>query len=91
MRFGRKSNALREGCYQSLVFPLNIEDPVGAGDAFAAALIYGLLQDQDNRALINFATAACALKHSIKGDFNLASVEDIEKLATNNAASGVQR
>lgn len=88
---GAKAMLWRKGCYQSPVFPLNIEDPVGAGDAFAAALIYGLLQDQDNQALINFATAACALKHSIKGDFNLASVEDIEKLATNNAASGVQR
>ncbi|MBS4773313.1 MAG: sugar kinase [Proteobacteria bacterium] len=77
--------------FQSAVFPLHVVDPVGAGDAFCAALIYGMLRRMENQQLINFAAAACALKHSIKGDFNLVPLADIERLAAQNGSSGVQR
>lgn len=76
---------------QSAVFPLHVVDPVGAGDAFCAALIYGMLRQMENRKLINFAAAACALKHSIKGDFNLVPLADIERLACLNMPSGIRR
>lgn len=77
--------------FESEIYPMNVQDPVGAGDAFAAALIYALLNKFDGQYAVNFAAAACALKHSVKGDFNLASVNDIKKLASNNTTSGVQR
>jgi 2-dehydro-3-deoxygluconokinase len=60
----------------------NIVDRVGSGDAFMAGLIYGLLKKQDHQQALEFATAACAWKHSVEGDVNLASVEEIENLVT---------
>lgn len=58
----------------------HIVDRVGAGDAFMAGLIYGLSHDQTDQEALEFATAACAWKHSIEGDVNRASVEEIEAL-----------
>jgi 2-dehydro-3-deoxygluconokinase len=60
----------------------HIVDRVGSGDAFMAGLIYGLLKKQDHQQALEFATAACAWKHSVEGDVNLASVEEIENLVT---------
>ena len=70
----------------------DIVDRVGAGDAFAAGLIYGLNQygSKPQRAL-DFAVAASALKHSIFGDFNLATVAEVETLAAGNASGRVNR
>ena len=56
-----------------------IVDRIGGGDAFMAGLIYGLLHKGDQEAL-EFAIAASVLKHSISGDANLVSVEEVEKL-----------
>jgi 2-dehydro-3-deoxygluconokinase len=58
----------------------HIVDRVGAGDAFMAGLIYGLLKNITDKHTIEFATAACAFKHSVEGDVNLATVEEIETL-----------
>jgi 2-dehydro-3-deoxygluconokinase len=58
----------------------HIVDRVGAGDAFMAGLIYGMLQKKDDQAAIEFATAAGAFKHSVQGDVNVATVEEIEAL-----------
>jgi len=70
----------------------DIVDRVGAGDSFAAGLIYGLNRfgDDPQRAL-DFAVAASALKHSNFGDFNLASVEEVEALMAGNASGRVNR
>ena len=70
----------------------DIVDRVGGGDACAAGLIYGLNQygDAPQRAL-DFAVAASTLKHSIFGDFNLATVAEVEALATGNASGRVSR
>ncbi len=67
------------GISLSGAFPINVVDPIGAGDAFAAALIYGYLSGMDQERLIDFSAAACALKHRCKGDCNLMSLADIEK------------
>src|SRR5207253_2013941 len=48
---------------------MHIVDRVGAGDSFAAGLIYGLTSYGDDRKALEFATAASCLKHSIPGDF----------------------
>ncbi|MCW3997038.1 MAG: sugar kinase [Candidatus Bathyarchaeota archaeon] len=60
----------------------HIVDRVGGGDAFAAGLIYGFLNfGDDPQKILNFAVAASCLKHTIKGDFNLVTVAEVEKLA----------
>jgi 2-dehydro-3-deoxygluconokinase len=58
----------------------NIVDRIGAGDAFMAGLIFGLLTKKDDQASLEFASAACAWKHGIEGDVNLASAAEIEDL-----------
>ncbi len=70
----------------------HIVDRVGGGDSFMAGLIYGLLTwpENDQKAL-NFAVAASALKHTIKGDFNLATVEEVEKLMRGDTSGRVSR
>ncbi|ERM82720.1 2-dehydro-3-deoxygluconokinase [Rhodonellum psychrophilum GCM71 = DSM 17998] len=57
----------------------HIVDRVGGGDAYMAGLIYGLLFYSDQKAL-EFAVAASVLKHSISGDANLVSLEEVESL-----------
>jgi 2-dehydro-3-deoxygluconokinase len=57
-----------------------IVDRIGAGDAFAAGVLHGLIRSFDPQKTIDFATAAAVLKHSIPGDFNLVSAADVELL-----------
>ncbi len=65
-----------------------IVDRVGGGDAFTAGFIYGLLTFSDNpQKIVNFAVASSCLKHTIKGDFNIVTLEEVEKLA-NGIVSG---
>jgi 2-dehydro-3-deoxygluconokinase len=58
----------------------HIVDRVGAGDAFMAGLIYGVITEQTDQQALEFATAASAWKHSIPGDVNVATVAEIEAL-----------
>jgi 2-dehydro-3-deoxygluconokinase len=55
-----------------------IVDRIGGGDAFAAGVLHGLLNGLDDAAALDFGLGAAALKHGIRGDFNLASVEDVQ-------------
>ena len=70
----------------------HIVDRVGGGDSFMGGLIYGLLTypDDDQRAL-NFAVAASCLKHTIYGDANLATADEVEKLMSGDASGRVSR
>ncbi|MFC1912853.1 PfkB family carbohydrate kinase [Chloroflexota bacterium] len=68
-----------------------IVDRVGAGDSFTGGLIYGFLSGFDSQLCIEFAVAASCLKHSIVGDFNLASIAEVEALMTGYASGRVQR
>ncbi|HEX7014249.1 MAG TPA: sugar kinase [Cyclobacteriaceae bacterium] len=79
--------------YQAPTYQItHIVDRVGAGDSFMGGLIYGLLtySGDDQRAL-NFAVAASCLKHTIKGDFNLVTVDEVEKLMKGDASGRVAR
>lgn len=67
-----------------------IVDRVGGGDAFAAGIIHGLLTTSPAQA-IEFAAAASALKHTIKGDFNLVSTAEVETLVGGDGSGRVQR
>lgn len=70
----------------------HIVDRVGGGDSFMAGLIYGLLTfENDDQKALNFAVAASCLKHTIYGDFNLVSVEEVEKLMEGDASGRVAR
>lgn len=68
-----------------------IVDRVGGGDSFSGGLIHGLLTMDNMKDALEFAVAASALKHTINGDFNLVSKEEVESLAKGNASGRVQR
>jgi len=70
---------------------VDIVDRVGGGDSFAAGLIFGLLEYGDEAKALEFAVAASALKHTIPGDFNLASREEVERLAAGDGSGRVSR
>ena len=70
----------------------DIVDRVGGGDSFMGGLIYGLLKyPEDDQNALNFAVAASCLKHTIKGDANLATVSEVEKLMGGDASGRVAR
>ena len=70
----------------------HIVDRVGGGDSFMGGLIYGLLTDTgDDQKALDFAVAASCLKHTIYGDYNLATVEEVEKLMSGDASGRVSR
>ena len=68
----------------------HIIDRVGTGDAFAAGLIYGLLHYDDEQA-IDFASAACALKHTVPGDVNMVSLENVISLMDGDTSGAIRR
>ncbi|HKR34069.1 MAG TPA: sugar kinase [Steroidobacteraceae bacterium] len=69
----------RRDTYTTRPYSLSgIVDRIGAGDAFAAGVLHGLISGFDAQKTIDFATAAAVLKHSIPGDFNLGGVTDVE-------------
>ncbi len=55
----------------------NIVDRIGAGDAFAAGVLHGLLSDMSDADSLHFGLAAACLKHSVPGDFNLVDRDDV--------------
>ena len=70
----------------------DIVDRVGGGDSFMGGLIYGLLKyPNDDQHALNFAVAASCLKHTIKGDANLVTVSEVEKLMGGDASGRVAR
>ena len=80
-----------EGYYFSKKYPIHIVDRVGGGDSFGAGLIYSLLNKFDSQKAIEFAVAASCLKHTIEGDFNMVTVDEVEKLAGGDGSGRVQR
>ena len=69
----------------------DIVDRVGAGDTFAAGLIYGLNNLNNDEEALEFAVAASCLMHSIPGDLPLLSVEEVKNLAEGSESGRVQR
>ncbi len=70
----------------------HIVDRVGGGDSFMGGLIYGLISyPADDQKALNFAVAASCLKHTIYGDFNLVTVDEVEKLMGGDASGRVSR
>lgn len=69
----------------------HVIDRVGTGDAFAAGLIYGLLHYEDDIQAVRFASAACALKHTVPGDVNTVSLDNVLRLMEGDTSGTIQR
>lgn len=73
----------KEGTHQARSYRMtSIVDRIGAGDAFAAGILHGLVRQYDAQSSLEFGVAAACLKHSIPGDFNLVTTDDVEQLLT---------
>ncbi len=79
--------------YQSSQYQItDIVDRVGGGDSFMGGLIYGLIKNPtDDQKALDFAVAASCLKHTIKGDANLVTVAEVEKLMSGDGSGRVAR
>ncbi len=69
----------------------HIVDRVGGGDSFAGGLIYGLLNLKTHAEALEFAVAASCLKHSVPGDFNRFTVDEVNGLLKGGGSGRVQR
>lgn len=88
------SGALYDGktFFQTTEYDItHIVDRVGGGDAFMGGFIYGLLTYKEDKKALDFAVAASCLKHTIHGDFNLATVNEVEALMKGDTSGRVQR
>ena len=77
--------------YRSREYAIHVVDRVGGGDSFAAGLIYGLVHALKPQEMVEFATAASCLKHSIELDVNLSTVPEILRLMNGGEGGQVQR
>ena len=77
--------------YFSKEYAIHIVDRVGGGDSFGAGLIYGLRHFEKPQEIIEFAVAASCLKHSIEGDYNRVTVDEVLTLANGDGSGRVQR
>lgn len=77
--------------YYSKEYYMHILDYIGAGDAFCAGLIYSLIHDFDPQKAVEFSNAASCLKHTVSGDFNLVTADEVNKLAFSASGNEVQR
>ncbi|ABR47468.1 PfkB domain protein [Alkaliphilus metalliredigens QYMF] len=77
--------------YVSKKYDVRIVDRVGGGDSFASGLIYGLVTEMQLQDALEFAVAASALKHTISGDANLVSIDEVETLTKGDGSGRVQR
>ena len=80
----------KEYCF-SKSYHMHIVDRVGGGDSFGGGLIYSCLMGYSTQDAVEFAVAASCLKHSIEGDFNAVSVDEVKALAGGNGTGRIQR
>ncbi|GAH13889.1 unnamed protein product, partial [marine sediment metagenome] len=81
-----------EKYYQSKRYDISpIVDRVGGGDSFGAGLIHSLLENKDPQSAVDFAVGASCLKHTILGDFNLVTTDEVGLLLKGNTSGRVQR
>lgn len=66
--------------YESKMINFDIVDRVGGGDAFSSGLIYAMMEGMSSQDIVDFAVASSVMKHSIHGDTNITTVEQIEAI-----------
>ena len=67
-------------------YRLYAADRVGAGDAYAAGLLYSLSRGDSSSQANDFAAAACALAHTIPGDVSYVTSEEVERLVRDGSS-----
>lgn len=72
-------------------YDMTVLDRVGGGDSFSAGLIYALISDMDGQSAVDYAVACSCLKHSVNGDFNIISHDEIIQLIKGGSSGRVQR
>ncbi|ONI39173.1 2-dehydro-3-deoxygluconokinase [Candidatus Epulonipiscium fishelsonii] len=72
-------------------YAVRIVDRVGGGDSFGAGLIYSFLNKYEDQQAIEFAVAASCLKHTVEGDYNRVTLEEVQALAGGDGSGRVQR
>lgn len=72
-------------------YAIHVVERVGSGDAFAAALIFALMKKMNSHDAIEFASAAGCLKHSVEGDFNLVTEEEVLHLVKSKGTGRIER
>lgn len=89
--FERAQKADEPKMFASKKYDLRIVDRVGGGDAFAAGIIYGVLNKMPAQKTVDFAAAAGALQQTIEGDFSRVSVAEVERLAGGDSSGRISR
>lgn len=77
--------------YHTKQYEVRIVDRVGSGDSFASGLIYGLITGMPMHEAAEFGVAASALKHTIPGDMNHATLKEVQELMKGDGSGRVQR
>ena len=72
-------------------YDIQIVDRVGGGDSFAAGIIHGMWEKWEIERTVEFAVAASCLKHSIPGDFNLVSLDEVQTLMAGDGSGRIER
>lgn len=78
-------------CHFAKEYNVRIVDRVGGGDSFGGGLIYSLLSGMNDKDAVEFAVAASCLKHTIEGDANHVTVEEVKTLMGGDGSGRVQR
>ena len=90
--FKLQSMIYTEGrAYYSKEYFMHILDYIGAGDAYCAGIIYSLINGFEPQKTVEFANAASCLKHTVSGDYNLVTADEVMRLAFAEAGNEVQR
>jgi 2-dehydro-3-deoxygluconokinase len=77
--------------YQSRDYRVHIVDRIGGGDSFCGGLIYAFLAGFKPQQAVEFAAAASCLKHTIPGDFNHVTLEEVTALVNGDGSGRVRR
>ena len=84
-------DAKEDGFFKSKKYHMTIVDRVGGGDSFGGGLIYAMLSGYSNQDSIEFAVAASCLKHTIEGDMNLVTLDEVKNLMKGDGSGRVSR
>ena len=84
-------DAKEDGFFKSKKYHMTIVDRVGGGDSFGGGLIYAMLSGYSNQDAIEFAVAASCLKHTIEGDMNLVTLDEVKNLMNGDGSGRVSR
>ena len=77
--------------YHTKSYEVRIVDRVGSGDSFASGFIFGLVTGMTLSEAAEFGVAASALKHTIPGDLNHATLTEVKELMKGDGSGRVQR